>query len=345
MPVYFNVIEKFIMKRLNIAPSPVIDIFGGFSFFAVDAAIRINLFEILADKPVQLQELAELCRCDARGLVTLLDLLETLGYIKVKNRKYAITKMTRKWLLDSSEISFKRGFEYYAPTVIEIWPHVADSLRLGNPYVNFYQWLNDKPETAEVYQTFMVSLARMIIPALLNKIELKEINILDVGGSHGMYSIALCNRYPSINVTIIDSSYAMPQLTKNIRSAGLEHRISLVTGDVLDYNFDKKFDAVLLFNVYHEHDELYNKKLSSRISEILVPAGRLIILEGLKTEKISPMIDLMQRIYGLLFFCFLGGQNYTLDEISSWLYNSGFEKIKKKSLTGTGFTLVNAYRK
>jgi len=345
MPVYFTLVEKFFMKQLNLGPSPVIDIFGGFSFFAIDAAIRLNLFEILAGKPTRPTELSELCKCDVRGLVTLLDILETLGYIKEKNGEYSITKMTRKWLLDSSEISFKRGFEYYAPTVIDIWPHISDSLRIGKPYVNFYEWLYDKPEIAEVYQTFMISLAKMIIPSLLKKIELKEINILDVGGSHGMYSIALCNKYPQITVTIIDSSYAMPVLEKNIKAAGLEHRISLITGDVLNYNFDKKFDAVLLFNVYHEHEEEYNKMLSSRISEVLIPTGRFIILEGLKTKKVSPMIDLMQRIYGLLFFCFLGGQNYTLKEISSWLFNSNFINIKKKSLTGTGFTLINAYRK
>jgi len=345
MPVYFNAIEKFFMKDLCIGPAPVFDLSGGFSFFAVDAAIRLDLFETLASKPLEIEELAASCHCDARGLITLVNLLQSLGYIKKKKNTYDITRMTRKWLVSSSKINFKQGFEYYHPTLTEIWPYLTESVRKGNPYINFYEWLNDKPQIAESYQKYMLSLAKMVIPTLLKKIKLKETNILDIGGSHGMYSIALCKKNPSIKVTIIDSSYAMNELKKNIRVAGLEHRISLLTGDFLNYNFDDKFDAALLFNVYHEHEEDYNKKLSSKIYDILNPSGRVIVLEGLETKKATPMIDFMQRIYGLMFFCFLGGQNYSLRDIKSWLKNSGFENIQKKSLSGTGFSIVNAYHK
>lgn len=342
MPAYFNLIEKIIMKGFNLGPAPMADIAGGFSFFAVDAAVRLNLFEKLAEKPSTAESLAGLCGCDGRGLVTLLDVLETLGYVKLKNSIYSVTRMTRKWMMDSSDISFKLGFEYYAPAISEIWPHLSDSVRAGHPHTHFYEWLKDRPRTAEVYQKYMMSLAAIMIPEIVDKIALKETRILDIGGSHGMYSIALCRKYPLISVIIIDSAYAMPLLKKNIAEAGLEHRISLVTGDLMDHRFDEKFDAALLFNVLHEHEEEYNKKILTRAAGVLTPGGRLIVLESVKHKSISPMADLMERTYGLMFFHFLGGQNYTFAEIKNMMLGCGFSKVKRIRMLSM-FSLINAY--
>jgi cyclopropane fatty-acyl-phospholipid synthase-like methyltransferase len=186
----------------------------------------------------------------------------------------------------------------------------------------------------------MMSLALLMIPELLKKIKLTKESVLDIGGSHGLYSIALCRSNPDIAVTIIDSEYAMPLLKKNIKEAGMEHRIKLITGDFMESSFQTKFDRILLFNVLHEHKEAYNIELLSKIRGTLNRKGSLIILDGMREKKISRLADLAARMYSLMFFHFLGGQNYSFKEISMWLKSSGFPLVKRKELYKSGFSMI-----
>jgi 2-polyprenyl-3-methyl-5-hydroxy-6-metoxy-1,4-benzoquinol methylase len=344
MPLHLNFLEKLVFKNFNLAPGPMLDVMGGFSFHVISSAIQLNIFETLKDEPLPLDKLASKLNTDPRGLIILLECLESLGYVKKKKNCYHITAMTKKWALDSSEASFKLAFEYYLPTMIEIWPYIAESVRIGEPYINFYSWLKDKPEVAATYQKFMMSLAVLNMPEILNALSFKNEKVLDIGGSHGLYSIALCRKNKDIDITIIDSEYSMPVLNKNIREAGLTERINTITADFTTHTLDKKYDAILLFNVLHEHKEEDNLPIIEKIYNSLNPGGRIIILDGMNEKKLSPVLSFGLRIYSLVFFHFLGGQNYSFSEISGWLKGYGFKKIKRKNLIKSGFSIIEGWR-
>jgi SAM-dependent methyltransferase len=344
MPVFNNAFEKFIIGEMNLAPAPMFDLLGGFSFYAVASAKELNLFDELERGPLAAGELASRTQSDVRGLGVLLELLETLGYVKLTKRGYALTPVSRKWMLASSAVDFSEGFVYYHRTMMELWPFIAGSVRKGDAHINFYEWLGKHPDTAASYQKFMMSLASMVIPGLVRKLKFRNESVLDIGGSHGLYSIALCRNNPDIHVTIIDSEYAMPLLKKNISGAGLEHRITLLTGNFMDYALHEKFDTILLFNVIHEHREEYNIQLLGRIRDTLNSNGSLVILDGMKEKKVSGLMELAERMYSLLFFHFLGGRNYSYDEIRSWLEGAGFTAVKRTDLRVSGFTMIRAGR-
>lgn len=344
MPVFNSAVEKFIIGKLNLAPAPMFDLLGGFSFYAVASAKELNLFEELERGPLATSELAARTHSDARGLGVLLELLETLGYVGLKKRGYALTPMARKWMLASSAVDFSEGFVYYHRTMTELWPFIAGSVRKGDAHINFYEWLGKHPDTAASYQKFMMSLASLVIPGLVKKLKFRDESVLDIGGSHGLYSIALCRNNPDIRVTIIDSEYAMPLLKKNISDAGMEQRIRLITGNFMDYDLQEKFDTILLFNVLHEHREEYNIELLGRIRDTLNSSGLLVILDGMKEKKASGLMDLAARMYSLLFFHFLGGRNYSYDEIRSWLDGAGYTAVKRTDLHGSGFAMIRAGR-
>lgn len=342
MPVFNNSIEKLVLGTMNLGPAPMFDLLGGFSFYAVASAVELDLFEKIKNRSMPVNELALAVNCDARGLDTLLGLLETLGYVKLKKHGYVLTAMTKKWMLDTSEVDFSEGFAYYHRTMTGLWPFIAESMKKGDAHVNFYKWLGDNPDTAASYQKFMMSLASLVIPDLVKKLKLRNESILDIGGSHGLYSISLCRNNPGISVTILDSEYAMPLLKKNIADAGMDHRIRLASGDFMTWTSDEKFDTILLFNVLHEHREDYNRELLGKIRGSLSNDGSLIILDGMKEKKISRLMDLAERMYSLLFFHFLGGRNYSFGEIKAWLETAGYGSTTRKELYSSGFTMITA---
>jgi SAM-dependent methyltransferase len=326
------------------APAPLFDMLGGFSFYIISAAANLNLFEMLNKKEMTAADLATETGTDKNGFTVLLECLESLGYVKKKNGRYGITKMTSKWCLDSSAVNFKHAFDYYHLTMMDIWPHLSESVRAGKEHINFYDWLKDKPATAGSYQKFMMSLAAMNIPDILKKISLKKEKVLDIGGSHGLYSISLSRKFRDIEVTVIDSEYSMPLLKTTIESEGLNDRVHTVTADFMNHTFKYGFDAILLFNVIHEHKEDYNLAIIEKIYNSLNPGGRVIILESTADRKILPSSDFAVKMYSLLFFHFLGGRNYSSSEINSWLKKCGFRKIKRKSIYKSGFTIIEAWK-
>ena len=93
MPVFNNSIEKLFLGTLNLGPAPMYDMMGGFTFYALASAVELNLFEELNKKQMSTAELAQALNCDSRGLDTLLELLETLGYMILKKKGYILTPM------------------------------------------------------------------------------------------------------------------------------------------------------------------------------------------------------------------------------------------------------------
>ena len=228
--------------------------------------------------------------------------------------------------------------------MIEIWPYIAESVKSGKEHINFYEWLSDKPDVAATYQKFMMSLAVLNMPELLKAISFKNEKVLDIGGSHGLYSIALCRKYKDIDVTIIDSEYSMHLLHNNIDEAGLAQRIHTITADFKTHSLENNYDAILLFNVLHEHNEQENLPIIQKIYNSLNPGGRVIILESLRERKLTPVATYGLRIYDLLFFHFLGGQNYPYNDIKNWLNGIGFKNIKRKNLIKSGFSIIEGWK-
>lgn len=344
MPVDLNPLERLVLISLNQGPAPLLDIMGGFSFHVIVAALRLDIFEELHRQPLTISQLAAATHCSERGLTILVDVLESLGYVKKRGEHYGNSAMTERWMTREQPTSVHSGFSYYSQAMSDLLPYVHESIKSGTPYRNFYDWISYHTETSQMYQRFMMSLARMATPEFSRRIRLKDTcrNVLDVGGGHGLYSIALCHKYDSVSVTIFDSPYAREIAEQNIRAAQMEDRIRFVVGDYFTDDLGADYDAVLLFNVVHEHTDSDNRKLTSKISDALADGGSIIILDVLREKKALRSAQLITRMYSLLFFHTLGGHTYSYDEIADWLSACGLSGIRRAVLRRTGLNLIYA---
>lgn len=334
MPIIPGFLERLVMLKMNKGPGPFLDILGGFSFYAVYTAVQLDLFERLGESSCSVQELAARVGCDERGLGILLEALETLGYMKQQDGVYALSEMSRAWMLEASPACFSRAFRYYGDSMADFWPLLHQVVRTGTLEINFYDWLKDHPEDGEQYQQFMMSLARMGLPEWQKKVRLPEgaRKLIDIGGGHGLYSIALCQRYPDLRATIFDSAYASDIAKENIDAAGLGDRIDFVEGDYARDDLGSGFDAALLSNVVHEHTDEENGEFVARVADALDDNGCLIIMDIVREKKLTALMDHIARMFGLMFYLFLGSQNFTYEQMSGWLRSAGFTNISRKNL-------------
>src|SRR5262245_62389041 len=96
--------------------------------------------------------------------------------------------------------------------------------------------------------------------------------MLDIGGSHGYYSVILCHRYPRLRSTVLDLPQAIRHAAPLLAREGMGDRVVHRAGDALtdDLGSDA-YDLVFVAALVHHFDEDTNGELMRRIGGTMRP--------------------------------------------------------------------------
>lgn len=342
MPLMPNFFERTLFLTLNQGPGIALDLWSGPAFRFVLAAVRLDLFAVLAPRPLTVKALAQSVQTDLQATRLLLNALESLGYVKRNGDHYALTAMSRKWLTDDGALNMSALYRYWGTLIETFFPRLEESLRSGKPPVDFYAWVEAHPDFARDFQEGMSILTEFVKGDVLKRISLPSTarRLLDVGGGHGAYTIALCQQHPTLEAVILDSPQALVTANKLIDRATLADRVTTQVGNFIDDKLGTGFDVVLLFNIIHGLTAVQNIALLRKIRGALNPGGQLLILEQIPGATPLPISEATVRILGLSFFHLLGGQTYAFEEIQGWLENVGLHDIQRKNIAKAGSALI-----
>jgi 2-polyprenyl-3-methyl-5-hydroxy-6-metoxy-1,4-benzoquinol methylase len=334
MPIVPNFLERLLFFNLNWGPGPLLDLFGAVSFRIVLAALKLNVFEVLHTGPLTAAEVAQRVKADLVGITVLLETLESLEYVIRQGERYANSAMTEKWLVRSSPDSIAAGYDYWSTLLTQFWDNLEESIRSGQPPVNLYEWVEDQPQVSADFQAWMVAAAHLTADEIVAKVKLPPTarRLLDVGGGHGMYSIALCRQYPALTATIFDSPQALQAAQQNIDREGAEERIGVQAGNFLTDALGQGYDVVLIFNIVHGFSPEQNTALLRKAAGALNPGGMVIIAEQIAGRASGSAGRAVAQILGMSYFHLLGGRVYAFEEIAAWLAEAGFTYPRRKNL-------------
>ncbi len=333
MPILPNFVERSIVFALNQAPGPLIDMWSAAGFRIALAALRLGVYDALDAGPLSPDELARRVKTDARGTAMLLDTLEALGYVRKQSGRYANTAMTTKWLTSNSPSSFAAFFRYWGALLSDRWDDLEDSIRNGKPAVNLYEWIEHQPDVSRDFQIGMIGIARFAADEIIGKLKVPPAaRVLDVGGGHAAYSIAVCRKYPQASATVFDSPQALKTGRDNIVAEKMEGRITVREGDFLHDDLGSNYDVALVFNIIHGFSPEDNTALSGRVAQALKPGGQIVVLEQLAGSAPLPMVKAISRILGMSYFHLLGGQVYAFEDVARWLKAAGFRDVRRINL-------------
>ena len=336
MPIVPNMLERLMFFRLNQAPGPLLDIFGAIAFRTVSAAINLKVFDSLQEKGSQTpRELAHQIRADEKGVTVLLNALESFGYVSsFRDGRYANTAMTSKWLVCSSPHSVAAGYDHWGTILRELFDDLEGSVRSGQPLTNLYEWVETRPDASQAFQEWMVAASRLLGDEIVRKLKLPQEarRVLDVGGGHGAYSIALCRRHPQLTSTIFDLPTALEAARQNIATEGMEDRVEVREGDFLTDELPAGYDVALLFNIVHGFSPEQNIGLLRKAAAALKPGGLVAIAEQLAGKAPGPTSKAFARALGLSYFHLLGGQIFAFEDLARWLEAAGFENPRRINL-------------
>jgi 2-polyprenyl-3-methyl-5-hydroxy-6-metoxy-1,4-benzoquinol methylase len=151
--------------------------------------------------------------------------------------------------------------------------------------------------------------------------------MLDIGGGHGFFSVALCRRYPHLQATILDLPPAIDHAAPLLEKEGMGRRIRHRAGTLTDDLGAEQYDLVFMAAVVHHFDGASNRQLMKRIARALRPGGVVAIWEPLRQDgagKIRQLGGLMDLFFGL----FSQAGTWSAHEIADWIRDAGLEPRK-----------------
>ena len=298
---------------------------------ALIAAGRLGLFEALAARPLGTKALAAALSSDERAVRDLTLFLSTCGYLvrggaaagdrARDGETWANAPHTQRWFTSQGEVDYTPGL-LWSGLSWELLGGLADSVRRGGPQAVLWDLMEQRPHWGPAFSRYMDAFARHLGPDLVRNVQLPAgaRRLLDLGGSHGLHSIAFCRAHPELSAVVVDHASALTGTAATIAAAGLSDRIELRPGDLHEEEWGDGYDAVLLLSVAHNHTAAENARVLERIGQVLRPGGLLVIHEYLADEPIST--------YGAAFSLALltetGTQQWTSQALEGWVARAGF---------------------
>jgi len=310
----------------NLGPVPVAQaFFGMMSSRAAMAGVRLGIFAALSGRTLTAEALANELKLSASGTLYLLEALAALGLVQPTRGGYTLQPRARRWL-DPGSDRYVGDFLEYNYAQWEWWSQLEEAVRTGRG-PEIHAFAPEDPRWRS-YMLAMFQLARLAAPEVVGHLSLGDAprRLLDIGGSHGWFSELLCQRYPTLQATVLDLAGAANAGRELLSQQGTTGRVKHHSGDLALDDFGHDLDGVLLFQVLHHLSEQASRALLGKISASLRPGGKLAVLEFF-AERAERRVD-ASALVGLHYFLTSSAAAYPRETILGWMRDAGL-KIDK----------------
>ena len=319
---------EWIALKFNLAPRPLIDTQVSFNAArAIMAAAELGIFEAIGTHAKTADEIAQSCQTHQRSTKQLLDCLVGVGYLQWSGGRYSLKRTYQKWLLKGSEANLIEKLRFQ---LLE-WNWIAkleDYVRSGKP-LELHSTFSEKEW--ELYQGAMRDLSFNAARELAGKIPVPKgaIRMLDIGGSHGLYSIEICKRHPDLMSTILELPGAIESAGAIAKRYDKTGRVNHVAGNALTADLGtNQYDLVMINNVVHHFTADQNRELAVKVARALKPGGVYAIGDFILAEAPGEG-GVVASTAGLYFSLTSLSGNWSSTEMESWQKAAGLtpEKI------------------
>jgi 2-polyprenyl-3-methyl-5-hydroxy-6-metoxy-1,4-benzoquinol methylase len=329
---------EWVIARLNVAPRPLLETQMAYTLARlIMVATKLGVFEALAEGPANPPEVARRCGTNPAGTEKLLFALAGAEYLRAEDGGYALTPVSRKWLLRESphSIADKMLLQFHEWDWLE---RAEDYVRTGEPLE--LHSMTDEGQW-DLYQRGMRAMANAFAGEAVKRMPLPKDpkDMLDIGGSHGYYSVALCRRNEGLRSVILDLPQAIEHAAPLLAAEGMGDRVVHRAGDALaDDLGTEAFDIVLIAQVVHHFSEDQNRELAVRVARALRPRGVYAVLDEFRPRSAK---DAGQVGALLEFYFALTSQSGTwaVEEVADWQANAGLSPrrpIRLRTAPGVG---------
>lgn len=202
---------------------------------------------------LSIDSLIDLTNLSRYGITTLLESSLSADIVKQQNNKYFLTK-TGFFLLSDKMTIANMNYNHYVN--YKALYSLDEAIKNGTPegLKEFGEWNTIYPalstlptKVKDSWFTFDHFYSDSAFPEAINIVlTLEPKKLLDVGGNTGKFAIEMAKRNKNLSITIMDLPEQLAIAKENIKKAGVENQITLISANVLDDNhtFPEGFDVI-----------------------------------------------------------------------------------------------------
>lgn len=295
----------------------------------ITAAIHLGIFSQLEGRPRTVGDITERCNASEHKVLRLLEALVNLSLLHCDGDFYHNAQFSSVHLVEGKQhyvgdfllLLEAEAVHWSALPAIITGGHAESGLSddfFATQRATYIRAMNNFGAQGEA-------------DALRSVVSLPDCRrLLDVGGGSGIYSLALLEKHPAMQVTILDMAETLSITASCIENSPQAERITLRSGDMMTESFGENFDAILLSDIlYREASAPY---LLQKTRDALNPGGHVII----RGYYSGPNSDAC--LFGSLFTLKLLINAASLEVISfpqlrTLLHDTGFRVLHAKPLT------------
>ncbi|MGE5209128.1 MAG: methyltransferase [Alphaproteobacteria bacterium] len=309
---------------------------------AIKAAVELDLFTAIGEKPATATEIAPRLGASQRGVRILCDYLTILGFLNKDGDRYSLTRDSAAFL-DRKSPTYAGGMTQFLlmPEIAGAFDDLAKSVRKGGA-VGEGTLAPEHP----VWIEFARSMGGMMIPAgsvLAEIVALdpsRETRVLDISASHGMWGISFAKKNARARITALDWAPVLKLTRESAERAGVADRFDAIAGSAFDAEFGSDYDLVLVPNFLHHFNFADCVRFLKKARSALRRDGRIAIVEFVPNpDRVSPPESAGFSI--IMLATTPEGDAYTFAEFEEMLRQSGFQAPQAHSIPPT-FTAIVA---
>ncbi len=328
--------------------------FGPIVFQAARVLRDTGILKLLHDKGeagMDAEKISKELELPLYGVKVLIDAGLSIGVLYLRGNNYSLTKTGHFVFTDKMtnvNMDFVHDVCYNGMFHLEeaVKTQQPEGLRVFGDWDTIYEGLSQLPEKVKEswfgFDHFYSDKAfEEVIPILLKE---NPVNILDVGGNTGKFSVACANHSDSIKITILDHPGQLEMAEKNIREHGFQERIDTYPIDLLDHSkpYPEPYNIVWMsqFLDCFGGDDIV--ELLLKASDALAEDGSIFVLDTYWDRQRFEISSFCLNMTSLYFTAMANGTSrmYHSGEMIGYIEKAGLRIVKEIDGIGLSHTLV-----
>ena len=213
-------------------------------------ANRLEVFDAIGRDSLGAQDVARRCQAHPRSMRLLLNACVALGFLELRDGRYANTADGLRMLIKGGEAYIGDGINH-SDVLWSRWALLAESVRT-NRAAPATQGPVDRRTAFRDFILAMHDRAMRTGQALADGLDLRgRRQLFDCGGGPGTYSVFLVKKNAGLRAILFDLPQTVEIAVPLLAEAGVADRVTTRAGDYFVDDFGEGNDVVLLSAVVH----------------------------------------------------------------------------------------------
>lgn len=317
-------------------PGPIFDAARGHHVARhLVAASETGVFEALADGPLSLDALGEATGLGSYRARILADANVASGFLdKDDDGRYRNGPTAQAFLSGAGPADMRPLLRFWDRITLPAWGAFTEAMRTGEaPGMG-----SDDPEDRRIFSEGVEALTAPTAGALAGAVDWSGTDrLLDIGGGTGSFLRAILSSAEGVRGTLFELPPVAEIAQGKLKDLG--DRVEVVAGDVFEDPLPEGHDAVLIANMVHLWQPGKNRDLLNRVRKAVEPGARLLLADfWTNADKTEP--EMAAYTAGDFFLVNGEGDVYSVDEVTAWLGEAGFEFVDHRPLAGPQSVIV-----